>query len=88
LIGQTWAINLASSSLLERTTSHIYRIQDDGGSIHEGKDEVASVLLKCYKNMLGKQMVARANSLSNVVQAGPMLIVQLQIHMCRSFSRD
>ena len=54
--------------------THIYRIQDDEGSIHEGRDEVPSVLVKYYAHMLGKQIGARTKSLSSVVYAGPVML--------------
>ena len=66
-----------------RTITHIYRIHDDEGSIHAGRDEVASVLVTYYANM-----GARTKILSSVVHAGQVLTIQQQIHMCRPFSRE
>ena len=62
---------------------YIYSIRDERGEVVEGFAKVGKIILDFYKNLLGKQSIARSHVNIHIMQTGPFLIVSQQLEMSK-----
>ena len=70
----------------KKLASYIFTIKDEQGNEVEGFEQVGQVMLDFYKGLLGGQGHSRYPIYLEVIEQGPVLIVEQQIHMCKNFS--
>ncbi|KAJ8434122.1 hypothetical protein Cgig2_024240 [Carnegiea gigantea] len=60
-----------------RSQLQIYRLQDEGGIVREGREAVANIMVSFYEKLLGGQSLTRTKSSNLVFQEGPLIPITI-----------
>ncbi|KAJ8421000.1 hypothetical protein Cgig2_014967 [Carnegiea gigantea] len=69
-----------------KLASYIYQIRDTKGNLVEGFDRVGQTMMTFYKALLGEQNTIRQIITQEVVNQGPTLSKEQQVHMGNEFT--
>ncbi|KAJ8423153.1 LOW QUALITY PROTEIN: hypothetical protein Cgig2_011558 [Carnegiea gigantea] len=69
-----------------KLASYIYQIKDTKGDLVEGFDMVGQTMMTYYKALLGEQYITRQKFDMDVMNQGPTLTKEQQVHMCQDFT--
>ncbi|KAJ8427683.1 hypothetical protein Cgig2_027990 [Carnegiea gigantea] len=69
-----------------KLASYIYQIRDTEENLLEGFDRVGQTMMSFYKALLGDQSTIRQPIAQEVVNQGPTLTMEQQVHMCNEFT--
>jgi len=68
-----------------KLASYIYQIKDENENLVEGFNKVGKTMMSYYNALLGEQLITRQMIDMDVVNQGPTLTKDQQVHMCLDF---